>query len=134
MALCAAFAVIAPTERPWPRRRRRRHRRLTSPTAEGAGSYSGDVMSDARGSSRSDVRVTVTKTARNTVSVRSDYARIPQRTFRLTRAMDTIQNTSGTEVFLFDIAKTPNTLMLTIDDAAWSGVGNNALGVRNRRG
>ena len=85
------------------------------------GSYYGDVISDARGSSQSDVGITVTKTERNTVTVTSDYRRIPTRTFRLTRAMDTIQNVGGTEVFLLDLAKSPRRLDLTIDDASWSG-------------
>ena len=116
LALCAAFALIAPAPAA--------PRRPPPPdyANQVAGSYSGHVMSDARGSSRENVRITVTRTARNTVSVHSDYARIPDRSFRLIRAMQTIQNVGGTEVFLFDIAKSPNTLMLTIDDAAWSGV------------
>ena len=86
-----------------------------------AGSYSGDVVSDARGSSRSDVQITVTRTARNTVSIHSDYARIPDRTFRLIRAMETIQSSDRGEVFLYDMNKLPHSLMLTIDDAAWGG-------------
>lgn len=85
------------------------------------GSYHGDVISDARGSSQSDVGITVAKTARNTVSVTADYDRIPTRTFKLTRAMNTIQNVGGTEVFLLDLSKSPLRLDLTIDDASWSG-------------
>lgn len=85
------------------------------------GSYSGDVISDARGSSRSDVGITITKTAPNTVSVVSDYPRIPARTFKLTRAMSTIQNVGGTEVFLLEQQKSPPQLSLTIDDMSWSG-------------
>lgn len=87
-----------------------------------AGEYSGDVISDARGSSKSDITITVTKSAPNTVTVRSDYARLPVRTFRLTRAMDTIQNATGGEVFLAEMNKSPVSLMLTIDDASWAGV------------
>jgi hypothetical protein len=85
------------------------------------GSYSGDVISDARGSSRSDVEVTLTKTGPNTISVVSDYGRIPQRTFKLTKVMSTIQNVGGTEVFLLELEKSPPQLTLTIDDASWSG-------------
>jgi hypothetical protein len=35
--------------------------------------------------------------------------------------MNIIQNAGGGEVFLADLAKTPMTLMLTIDDASWAG-------------
>jgi hypothetical protein len=85
------------------------------------GSYAGDVISDARGSSQSDVAVTVVKAGPNMVTVTSDYSRIPARTFKLTRAMQTIQNVGGTEVFLLDLSKSPYRLDLTIDDASWSG-------------
>lgn len=86
-----------------------------------AGTYHGDVISDARGSSQSDVTVTVTVTGKNEIAVATDYDRIPGRTFKLTRALDTIQNVGGTEVFLLDLSRHPNKLDLTIDDASWSG-------------
>ena len=88
-----------------------------------AGLYHGDVISDARGSSQSDVTISVDKTGPNTIRITSDYERIPERTFRLTRAMQTIQNQGGEpgEVFLYDQGKSPPSLMLTIDDASWSG-------------
>lgn len=85
------------------------------------GIYHGDIVSDARGSSQSDVTITVTKNAPNSVTVHSSSARIPNRTFRLMRAMQTIQNAGGTEVFLLDNSKSPPSLDLTIDDASWSG-------------
>jgi hypothetical protein len=85
------------------------------------GSYFGDVISDARGASRSDVRFTVTKIGPNKVRVTSDYARLPPFTATLTRAMSTIQNAGGPEVFLLDLSKTPATLMVTVADASWSG-------------
>jgi hypothetical protein len=85
------------------------------------GTYRGDIVSDARGSSQSDVTITVTKNAPNSVTVHSSSARIPNRTFRLMRAMQTIQNAGGTEVFLLDNSKSPPSLDLTIDDASWSG-------------
>ena len=89
-----------------------------------SGLYHGDVMSDARGSSQSDVTISIDKVAPGTVRVTSDYERIPERTFRLTRAMQTIQNQGGEpgEVFLYDQGKSPPSLMLTLDDASWSGV------------
>ena len=87
-----------------------------------AGTYFGDVISDARGSSRSDVRVTVTKIGPNQVRISADYARLPGFTARLERVMNTIQKSGpGTEVFLLDLSKRPVGLDLTVDDASWSG-------------
>jgi hypothetical protein len=85
------------------------------------GHYEGDVISDARGSSRSGVDVTITKIGKNTISVKADYRRIPPRTFQLTKVMDTVQNLGGSEVFLLELKKSPRQLSLTIDDASWSG-------------
>ena len=85
------------------------------------GSYFGDVISDARGSSRSDVRITVAKIGPNRVRVSSDYPRLPTFEATLTRAMETIQNRDGNEVFLLDLARTPNSLHVTVDDASWAG-------------
>ena len=85
------------------------------------GSYFGDVISDARGPSRSGVRITVAKIGPNKVRITSDYPRLPPFTAALTRAMGTIQNISGVEVFLLDTAKTPPSLMVTVADASWSG-------------
>lgn len=86
------------------------------------GIYSGDVISDARGESRAGVRVTVAKVGPNRVRVTSDHARLPAFTAQLTRAMDTLQNVGGDAVFLLDLAKSPRTLMVTVDDASWAGV------------
>ncbi len=85
------------------------------------GTYFGNVMSDARGSSRSDVRITVTKTGRNQVRISSDYDRLPVFTATLTRALDTIQNVDGSEVFLLDLSRRPHALNVTVDDASWAG-------------
>lgn len=86
-----------------------------------AGHYFGDVISDARGSSRSGVRVTVAKIGPNRVRVTADYARLPPFTAQLTRAMDGVQNAGGDEVFLLDLSKSPRTLMVTVDEASWAG-------------
>jgi hypothetical protein len=86
-----------------------------------AGRYLGEVISDARGSSRSDVSITVTRIGPNQVRVTSDYPRLPAFTAALIRAMDTIQNDGGDEVFLLDLAKRPAGLMVTVDDASWAG-------------
>jgi hypothetical protein len=85
------------------------------------GAYLGDVLSDARGSSRAGVRVTVARIGPNRVRVTSDYARLPAFDAQLTRAMDTLQNAGGSEVFLLDLSKSPRTLMVTVDDATWAG-------------
>jgi hypothetical protein len=87
-----------------------------------AGIYDGDVISDARGSSRSNVRLTVVKTGPNTVSVTTSYPRMPPFSARLTRAMNTIQMVGGPGVFLLDLSKNPQGLDVTVDDASWSGV------------
>lgn len=86
-----------------------------------AGTFRGDVISDARGSSRSGVTITVKKVAPNTVEVSSDYRRLPTFKVKLTRAMQTIQQASGDTVFLLDLAKSPEGLMVTVDDASWAG-------------
>ncbi len=86
-----------------------------------AGIYDGDVISDARGSSRSNVRLTVTKTGPNVVSITSNYPRLPPFSARLTRAMNTIQKVGGPEVFLLDLSKRPVGLDVTVDNASWSG-------------
>jgi hypothetical protein len=85
------------------------------------GSYAGDVISDARGASRSDVHLTVRKIAPNQIEVSSDYRRLPVFRARLTRAMQTIQNADGDEVFLLDLSRIPHRLDVTVDDASWSG-------------
>jgi hypothetical protein len=87
-----------------------------------AGIYSGDVVSDARGSSQSNVRITVTKIGPNKVQISSDYSRLPTFAATLTRAMHTIQNRTGDEVFLLDLSQTPASLQITVDDASWAGV------------
>src|SRR3569623_436393 len=75
-------------------------------------SYFDAVISDARGESRSDVRIQVTKIGPNRVRVTSDYPRLPPFTAALGRAMSTIQNVGGGEVFLLDTSKSPPSLMI----------------------
>jgi hypothetical protein len=86
-----------------------------------AGTYFGDVISESRGSSQSDVTITVAKTGPNTVRVSSSYPRLPTFSVHLTRAMQTIQQASGDNVFLIDQAKSPWSLDVTVDGASWSG-------------
>jgi hypothetical protein len=85
------------------------------------GTYSGDVISDSRGSSRSDVSITVTKVGPNRIHVTSDYSRLPAFEANLVRYMQSIQNTGGEQVFLVDTAKKPPSLDITVDEASWSG-------------
>jgi hypothetical protein len=84
------------------------------------GTYEGDVISDARGSSQSGVTVTVKRIGKNIVEVSCDYARIPTVTIPLTQAMTAILAARGNAVFLLDRAKDPKRLDLTIDDASLS--------------
>ena len=85
------------------------------------GRYSGDVISDARGSSQSGVHLVVTKIGPNQVEISSDYKRLPVFRASLTRAMQTIQKEGGNQVFLLDLARSPHRLDVTVDDASWSG-------------
>jgi hypothetical protein len=85
-----------------------------------AGTYFGDVISDARGSSRSDVTVTVTRVGPNLVEVSSDYARVPTVRIQLTQAMSAIVAEGADYVFLIQRDQDPNRLSLTIDDASLS--------------
>src|SRR6478609_3244570 len=84
------------------------------------GSYHGNVISDARGSSQSGVTVTVKRVGKNVVEVSCDYARIPTVTIPLTQAMTAILAARGDAVFLLDRDKDPKRLDLTIDDASLS--------------
>jgi hypothetical protein len=87
-----------------------------------AGTYTGSVISDARGSSRNNVGITITRAGRNMISISSDYARLPTVTVRLERAMDAILAASGPVVVLATPKTKPGRLDLTIDDASWSGL------------
>lgn len=86
--------------------------------AQVAGVWQGDVTSDARGSSRTGVTVTITRIGPNRVEIACDYARIPTVQVGLGRYADSLQAVSGPVVFLILLDKDPNRLDLTIDDAA----------------
>jgi hypothetical protein len=85
-----------------------------------AGTYRGDVISDARGSSKSGVRVTVKRVGPNLVEVSADYRRLPTVRIRLTQALNAIVQAGDDHVFLIDRDKDPRELSLTIDDASLS--------------
>ena len=87
-----------------------------------AGTYAGDVISDSRGSSQSDVTITVVKVGPNKVSVSSSYRRLGTFTVGLTRVMQTIQAANGYGTnFLLDLSRNPHRLDLNVDGASWSG-------------
>jgi hypothetical protein len=85
-----------------------------------AGTYAGDVISDSKGSSRSDVTLTVTRSGPNTVTVTSNYPRLPTITVPLTTAMNTIQQARGDSVFLYDRGKRSLDVSFN-NEVSWSG-------------
>ncbi|WP_114952814.1 hypothetical protein [Sphingosinicella terrae] len=86
--------------------------------AQVEGTYHGDVISDARGSSREGVTITVTRVGPNQVEVSSDYRRIPTVRIRIEQAMSAIVQADGDYVFLIQRDSDPDMLNLTIDDAS----------------
>lgn len=86
--------------------------------AQVEGTYHGDVISDARGSSREGVTVRVTRVGPNQVEVSSDYPRIPTVRIRIEQAMSAIVQADGDHVFVIQRDSDPNLLNLTIDDAS----------------
>lgn len=121
----AGLAVIAPLGDAVAKPASRQSTRPLPPRLDladtAAGIYHGDVISDARGSSRSDVTITIVKTGPNTVRVTSDYARLPSFTIRLQRVMQTIQQVGTAQTFLLDLSRAPRRLDINVDDASWAG-------------
>ena len=74
------------------------------------GTYFGDVLSDSKGSSRSDIGVTITKLDRSTVRVTSDYRRFGTVDVTLTRIGNQIFNAGGDSTFIVDLDRNPPTL------------------------
>jgi len=80
-----------------------------------SGTYEGSVIADAKGSSRSDVRVTVQKIERNTVRVTSDYERLGSVEVSLTRTDESnILNVDGDTVFHVYLEHDPHKLELSV--------------------
>lgn len=77
------------------------------------GNYYGDVMADSKGSTRSDVGVTITKLDRSTVRVSSDYRRLGTVDVTLTRIGNQILNADGDSPFIVDLDRNPPTLLFT---------------------
>ncbi len=84
------------------------------------GTYVGDVIADARGSSRSGVTVRVIRIGPSLVEIRSDYDRVPVVRIPLEEVMGSVLAASGEHVFLIDRNRDPRRLQLTIDDASLS--------------
>jgi hypothetical protein len=87
-----------------------------------SGVYYGGVMADAKGSSRSDVTVTVTKVTPRRVRITSDYERLGTVEVELTRVGEGIQSVGGDTAFLLELAKQPPSLSYNPHgDVAYSG-------------
>jgi TIR domain len=83
---------------------------VVGPADLALGAYSGDVISDSKGSSRAQVSLTVTKLDKWTVRVTSDYPRLGAVDVTLTRIGNKILNTGGDTIFLLDLEGRPPTL------------------------
>ena len=85
-----------------------------------AGTYVGDVISDSKGSSQSDVTLTVTRIGKNVVRVTSDYPRLPTVDVALTSAMGKILQQRGNTVFLLDRANAHLDVSF-LNEVSWAG-------------
>jgi hypothetical protein len=85
-----------------------------------AGTYVGDVISDSKGSSKSDVTLTVTRVRKDVVRVSSDYSRLPVIEVALTGAMGKVLQQRGDSVFLLD-PKTGHLDVSFMNEVSWAG-------------
>lgn len=86
------------------------------------GTYFGNVISDSKGSSKSDVTLNVVRIDRNLVRITSDYARLPVVEVPLTRAMDQILMARGNTVFNLEMKKSPAQLGVSFNnEVSWAG-------------
>ncbi len=86
------------------------------------GRYFGEVISDAKGSSRADVTLIVTRVGVNRVRITSDYPRLPVVEVALQRALDKIVQSRGNTALVYDWAKKPARLDVSFDnEVSWSG-------------
>lgn len=86
------------------------------------GTYDGDVISDSRGSSRSDVTVTISKLDKRTVRVTSDYARLGTVDVSVERAGGQVLSVGSDTTLRFDPASNPPVLDYTPHgEVAFSG-------------
>jgi TIR domain-containing protein len=88
-----------------------------------AGTYYGEVISDAKGSSRSDVTVTIAKVDRQRVRITSDYERLGITETDLTKVGNTVQNISGGPLLLLELDKNPPRLSYNPNgEVAYGGI------------
>jgi hypothetical protein len=86
------------------------------------GTYHGNVVSDSKGSSRSDVTVTIARVNDRRVRITSDYGRLGTVEVDLTRAGNTIQGSGGGPSLLLELEKNPPRLSSNPDgDVAYDG-------------
>ena len=86
------------------------------------GRWAGDVISDSKGSSRSNVTLIIERIGPNIVTIRSDYARLPVITVPIERVMQIVMQRSGNSVFLYDPTRTPPKLDVSFNhEVSWSG-------------
>ncbi|HPI59854.1 toll/interleukin-1 receptor domain-containing protein [Zoogloea sp.] len=88
-----------------------------------AGIYSGEVIADSKGGSRSDVSVTVTALDGRSVRITSDYPRIPVVDVSLTRAGEQVLSADGDTALTVDLARQPPQLIYSPHgELSFSGV------------
>lgn len=75
------------------------------------GTYSGDVIADSKGPSRSDIEVTITRIDRATVRVTSELSRIGVVDVILNRNGNQIFAADGNSPFIVDLDRSPPTLL-----------------------
>jgi len=80
-----------------------------------AGVYHGDVVSDAKGGSVSDVTLTITRLSQRKVRVSSDYKRLGVTEIELNRVGNTIQSIGGRSLLLLEMDKNPPRLSFNPD-------------------
>jgi hypothetical protein len=86
------------------------------------GLYEGDVISDSKGSSKSDVRLTVTRIDVDKVRITSDYGRLPSIDVALELAMGRIISHKGDSPFVLDRSKNPPQLDVSFhNEVSWAG-------------
>jgi TIR domain len=87
-----------------------------------SGVYHGEVTSDAKGSSRSDVTVTVVKVSPRRVRITSDYERLDTVEVELTRVGEGIQSVGDDTSFHLELTKQPPALSYSPHgDVAYNG-------------
>ena len=88
-----------------------------------AGTWHGDVTSDSRGSSHSDVTLTLTRVGVNQVRITSDYPRLPVVTVPIERVMQSVMNASGNTAFFYDMTRQPPRLDVSFNnEVSWAGL------------